>query len=70
MYRYFLRVVSSDVLQAQAMVDLVVYMNWTYVSTVHTEGQYQYPHHTDGLIQCTVKQHHTTRAYCLCQLWH
>lgn len=64
MYRYFLRVVSSDVLQAQAMVDLVVHMNWTYVSTVHTEGQY----YTEGLIQC--QQHHTTRAYCLCQLWH
>ncbi|XP_077866543.1 metabotropic glutamate receptor 1 [Saccoglossus kowalevskii] len=39
-YEYFLRVVPSDTLQAQAMVDIVLRYNWTYVSAVHTEGNY------------------------------
>ena len=40
LYEYFLRVVPSDKLQAQALVDIVQYYNWTYVSTVYTEGMY------------------------------
>ncbi len=40
LYEYFLRVVPSDKLQAQAIVDIVQYYNWTYVSTVYTEGEY------------------------------
>ncbi|KAG8194669.1 hypothetical protein JTE90_003139 [Oedothorax gibbosus] len=39
-YKYFLRVVPSDFYQAQVMVDLVRKYNWTYVSTVHTDGNY------------------------------
>ncbi|KAK2158786.1 hypothetical protein LSH36_164g07021 [Paralvinella palmiformis] len=38
LYKYFLRVVPSDKLQAKALVDLVMYFNWTYISTVYTEG--------------------------------
>lgn len=38
-YKYFLRVVPSDFYQAQVMVDLVRSYNWTYVSTVHTDGK-------------------------------
>ena len=40
LYEYFLRVVPSDKLQAQALVDIVQYYNWTYVSTVYTEGRW------------------------------
>ena len=36
----FLRVVPSDYYQAQVMVDIVKYYNWTYVSTVYTDGNY------------------------------
>ena len=34
----FLRVVPSDYYQAQVMVDIVKHYNWTYVSTVYTDG--------------------------------
>ncbi|KAL2082240.1 hypothetical protein ACEWY4_022058 [Coilia grayii] len=37
LFKYFLRVVPSDVLQARAMLDIVKRYNWTYVSAVHTE---------------------------------
>lgn len=37
LYKYFLRVVPSDTLQARAMLDIVKRYNWTYVSAVHTE---------------------------------
>ncbi|XP_038618259.1 metabotropic glutamate receptor 1 [Tachyglossus aculeatus] len=40
LYKYFLRVVPSDTLQARAMLDIVQRYNWTYVSAVHTEGNY------------------------------
>lgn len=40
LYKYFLRVVPSDTLQARAMLDIVKRYNWTYVSAVHTEGGY------------------------------
>ncbi|XP_037099986.1 metabotropic glutamate receptor 1 isoform X1 [Syngnathus acus] len=40
LFKYFLRVVPSDVLQARAMLDIVQRYNWTYVSAVHTEGNY------------------------------
>lgn len=39
LYKYFLRVVPSDILQARAMLDIVKKYNWTYVSAVHTEGK-------------------------------
>ena len=39
LYEYFLRVVPSDKLQARALLDLVLYYNWTYISTVYTEGK-------------------------------
>ena len=38
MYRYFMRVVPSDKLQARALVDIVLHFNWTFISTVYTEG--------------------------------
>ncbi|KAF7669585.1 hypothetical protein LDENG_00173980 [Lucifuga dentata] len=40
LFKYFLRVVPSDTLQARAMLDIVQRNNWTYVSAVHTEGNY------------------------------
>uniref|UniRef100_A0A3P9LTP2 Glutamate receptor, metabotropic 1b n=1 Tax=Oryzias latipes TaxID=8090 RepID=A0A3P9LTP2_ORYLA len=40
LFKYFLRVVPSDTLQARALLDIVKRHNWTYVSAVHTEGNY------------------------------
>ncbi|XP_016358551.1 LOW QUALITY PROTEIN: metabotropic glutamate receptor 5-like [Sinocyclocheilus anshuiensis] len=40
LYKYFMRVVPSDAQQARAMVDIVKKYNWTYVSAIHTEGNY------------------------------
>ncbi|XP_078412760.1 metabotropic glutamate receptor 1-like [Cetorhinus maximus] len=40
LFQYFLRVVPSDTLQARAMLDIVQRYNWTYVSAIHTEGNY------------------------------
>ncbi|XP_047017338.1 metabotropic glutamate receptor 5b [Ictalurus punctatus] len=40
LYKYFMRVVPSDAQQARAMVDIVKRYNWSYVSTIHTEGNY------------------------------
>ncbi|XP_013385784.1 metabotropic glutamate receptor 1 [Lingula anatina] len=40
LYKYFLRVVPPDNLQAKAMLDVVLKFNWTYISTVYTEGNY------------------------------
>lgn len=37
-FRYFLRVVPPDELQAMAMLQIVQRYNWTYVSAVATEG--------------------------------
>ena len=39
LYKYFVRVVPPDRYQAQAMIDIVLRYNWTYVSAVHTEGK-------------------------------
>lgn len=39
LYKYFLRVVPSDKFQAQAMLDVVLRYNWTYISTVHSDGK-------------------------------
>ncbi|XP_062398020.1 metabotropic glutamate receptor 4-like [Sardina pilchardus] len=39
-YDYFSRVVPPDTYQAQAMVDIVKFMRWNYVSTVASEGSY------------------------------
>ncbi|KAJ1154572.1 hypothetical protein NDU88_007320 [Pleurodeles waltl] len=41
LYKYFMRVVPSDILQARAMLDIVKRYNWTYVSAVHTDGKYK-----------------------------
>ncbi|XP_064473197.1 metabotropic glutamate receptor 5-like [Ornithodoros turicata] len=41
-YKYFLRVVPSDQYQSQMMVDVLLMYNWTYISTVNTEGNYGY----------------------------
>ena len=39
-YKYFLRVVPSDLLQARVMVDMLKSHNWTYISVVYTDGKY------------------------------
>ena len=39
-YKYFLRVVPSDLLQAKVIVDLLTSYNWTYISAVYTDGNY------------------------------
>lgn len=39
-YDYFTRTVPPDNFQAKAIVDIVEYFNWTYVSTVASEGDY------------------------------
>ncbi|KAK3103094.1 hypothetical protein FSP39_016399 [Pinctada imbricata] len=39
-YEYFARTVPPDNFQAKAMVDIVLKFNWTYVSTVASEGNY------------------------------
>lgn len=39
LYKYFMRVVPSDMQQARAMVDIVKRYNWSYVSAIHTEGK-------------------------------
>lgn len=36
----FMRVVPSDYYQAQVMVDIVKYNNWSYIHTVHTDENY------------------------------
>ncbi|KAL3042936.1 hypothetical protein OYC64_020786 [Pagothenia borchgrevinki] len=40
LFKYFMRVVPSDMQQAKAMVDIVKKYNWSYVSAIHTEGNY------------------------------
>jgi len=42
-YEYFARTVPPDTFQAKAMVDIVSAFNWTYVSTVASEGEYGVP---------------------------
>lgn len=39
-YDFFSRVVPPDSFQAQAMVDIILALNWTYVSTIASEGSY------------------------------
>lgn len=39
-FDYFMRTVPPDTLQAKAMVDIVAEFNWTYVSVVHSAGEY------------------------------
>ncbi|XP_024121905.1 glutamate receptor, metabotropic 5a [Oryzias melastigma] len=40
LFKYFMRVVPSDMQQAKAMVDIVRRYSWSYVSAIHTEGNY------------------------------
>ena len=40
LYRTFFRTVPSDSLQVKALVDIVKHFNWTYVSTVSSNGEY------------------------------
>ena len=39
-YKYFFRVVPPDKYQAKAMIELVTHFNWSYISTVNSEGVY------------------------------
>lgn len=38
-FKTFLRVVPSDYLQVEAMIELVTKMNWTYLFAVYTDGK-------------------------------
>ncbi|CAH1780395.1 unnamed protein product [Owenia fusiformis] len=40
LYPYFMRVAPPDRYQAQAIVDIIRYFNWTYVSTLHRPDSY------------------------------
>ena len=42
-YEYFHRTIPHDNLQAQAMVDLMLRFNWTYISIVFSRDQYSQP---------------------------
>ena len=39
-FKYFMRTVPPDKLQANALKDIVEHLNWTYVSTVASSGEY------------------------------
>ena len=39
-FSYFLRLTSPDSIQAEAMMDMFVHFNWTYISLVYSEGPY------------------------------
>ncbi|KAI3379215.1 hypothetical protein SNEBB_006035 [Seison nebaliae] len=39
-FPYFLRVISSDNMQAQAIADILYHFNWTYIYAVGTQGSY------------------------------
>jgi hypothetical protein len=38
-FKYFTRVIASDIQQAQAMVDIIRQFRWSYVATIGTEGK-------------------------------
>ena len=42
-YSYFYRTVPPDNLQAQAMIDIVLYFNWTQISIIYTGDSYGQP---------------------------
>ncbi len=42
-YTYFYRTIPPDNLQARAMVDVMLYMNWTYISTIYSLNPYGEP---------------------------
>ena len=46
-YGYFYRTTPPDNFQAQAMIDLLVYFNWTYISTIYSQDIYGEPGITD-----------------------
>lgn len=41
-FNYFMRVVPSDYYQAQVIVDVLRYQNWSYVSAVYTDGKLKF----------------------------
>ena len=42
-YQYFYRTIPSDAFQARAMIDILLYFNWTYVSTIYSQNTYGAP---------------------------
>lgn len=64
LFKYFLRVVPSDTLQARAMLDIVKRYNWTYVSAVHTEGEAPPLHPIKALSCCQI----SLSSQCSCAL--
>ena len=40
MFKTFVRVVPSDILQVRAMIDVVIEMKWTYLFAIYTEGMF------------------------------
>ena len=43
LYTYFYRTIPSDSGHAQAMIDLILYFGWDYVSTIYSNGLYGQP---------------------------
>ena len=39
-YKYFLRVVPSDLYQAKAIIDILLHFNWTFISAINSPGSY------------------------------
>ncbi|XP_070560422.1 metabotropic glutamate receptor 2-like isoform X2 [Ptychodera flava] len=39
-FEYFSRTVPSDYYQAQAMIEIIIHFNWTYISIVHEDSNY------------------------------
>lgn len=39
-YNYFYRTIPSDNFQVHAMVEMIIYFNWTYISVVYEESSY------------------------------
>ena len=55
LYEYFLRTIPPDSFQANAMVDLVSYFGWEYVSVIFNDNSYGEPG-TDAFIDSAIKR--------------
>ena len=42
-YTFFFRTIPPDTLQARAIIDLLLYFNWTHISTIYSRDQYGQP---------------------------
>ena len=55
LYEYFLRTIPPDSFQANAMVDLISYFGWEYVSVIFNDNSYGEPG-TDAFIDSAIKR--------------